>query len=156
MGTGQSFTYLIRVENLGPHTANSVVVTLPLPANVQFGQWAGVGWSCSGAGGNVTCTRADLGVGVAPPLSIVVTAPTSVGLLSTTVQVRATTEDPALVNNSAAEATSVTAIADLALKYCQHARSGGHRRQPHLFPGQPIWATARLQILLSQPPCRSQ
>lgn len=115
VGTGQSFTYLIRVENLGPHTANSVVVTLPLPANVQFGQWAGVGWSCSGAGGNVTCTRADLGVGVAPPLSIVVTAPTSVGLLSTTVQVRATTEDPALVNNSAAEATSVTAIADLAL-----------------------------------------
>jgi len=105
--TGASYTYTLTATNLGPSDASNVTVTDPLPAGVSFVSGAGGGWSCTETAGTVTCTRAALASGVSAPITINVTAPSTVGLISNTADVSADEKDNNLANNSATETTDV-------------------------------------------------
>ena len=60
-----------------------VTVTDELPAGVTYGGASGDGWSCSHAGGTVTCAQPDLRpAGVAPSIAITVTAPEDIGTIT--------------------------------------------------------------------------
>ena len=54
---GQPAAYTLTVSNTGPvATQGAITVTDPLPAGLTFVSTAGTGWTCNGAGQNVTCT----------------------------------------------------------------------------------------------------
>ncbi|MGQ0795552.1 MAG: hypothetical protein ACT4N5_05130, partial [Nitrosopumilaceae archaeon] len=110
---GDAITYTIVVTNGGPSTATSLTVTDTLPAGVAFVSATGTGWSCGELGGIVTCTRASLAVGVAPDITITVTAPSQGASLLNSVSVSSSTTDPTPGNNSDSETTAVTGEADV-------------------------------------------
>ncbi len=106
---GQPVTYTINVSNAGPSTAASVTVTDTLPPSASFVSASGAGWSCSGAA-TVTCTRASLAVGTAPPIAITVDAPASAGTATNTASVSSPTNDPGPGSNTSNTSTTVNAI----------------------------------------------
>ena len=105
----QPLTYTLVVANAGPAAATSVTVTDTLPAAALFQSAGGSGWSCTEAGGTVTCTRATLPVGSAPSLTITVTAPPTAQALLDSATVAGTEGDPVSGNNSDTEPTTVIA-----------------------------------------------
>ena len=106
---GQPVTYTIHVSNAGPSDAASLTVTDAIPAGASLVSASGPGWSCSGAA-TVTCTRASLAVGAAPPIAIIVNAPTSAGTATNTASVSSPTNDPGPGLNSSNASTTVNAI----------------------------------------------
>ena len=76
--TGQPIAYTLNVSNAGPSTATSVSVSDTLPAGASLVSATGAGWACSGTT-TVTCTRASLAVGAAPPITVAINAPASPG-----------------------------------------------------------------------------
>ena len=60
---------MMRVLNLG------VSVSDTIPAGLTFVSATGTGWACGQAAGVVTCTRATLGVGAAPDITLVLGVP---------------------------------------------------------------------------------
>ena len=110
-----ALTYTVNVTNLGPSTAQTVSVTDTLAASVTFVSATGTGWACSAAGQVVTCTRASLATGAAPPITIDVTVGAQGATISNTAAVSTATTDPVNGNNSATIQTTVTASADLSI-----------------------------------------
>jgi uncharacterized repeat protein (TIGR01451 family) len=90
-------------------------VTDTLAAGVGFVSASGTGWSCGEALGLVTCTRASLAPGAAPPISIAVTTPSDGTTLTNTASVSAAETDPVPANNTDTEGTTVSAVADLSV-----------------------------------------
>ena len=113
----QSLTYTLSISNAGPSTATSVSVSHTLPAGAVFVSGGGSGWSCSESGGIVSCTRASLAVAAAPPLSVVVTAPSTGGPLQSAASVTASETDPDPSDNSDTETTTLNSVptAELAI-----------------------------------------
>ena len=105
---GQNITYTLRVTNRGPDTAMNVVLVDTLPQGVAFINmiWSS-GWTCGQTAGVVTCTRADLPVGAAPDITIVVAAPTQSGTVINTASVHSDTVDPDMGNNTSDYSTLV-------------------------------------------------
>src|SRR5689334_16657282 len=68
---GNNLTYTLSVSNAGPSNAATVSVSDTLPAGETFVSASGTGWNCTGTS-TVTCTRASLGVGAAPTITLVV------------------------------------------------------------------------------------
>src|SRR5262249_48711936 len=94
--------------NLGPDLASDVVVTDTLPAGATAASASGPGWACGApSGGVLTCTRASMDVGAAPPITLTLTAPSS-GSLTNTASVRGSNVDPVAANDTAAETTTVS------------------------------------------------
>ncbi len=114
---GDPLTYTLRVTNTGPSLASGVIVTDELPADSYLKSRGGTGWICNPASGNkVVCTRDSLAQGVAPDITIVITAPV-VNVLTTitnTAIVTSTSYDPTPVN-TASITTTVKPHADLAI-----------------------------------------
>ncbi|MBN1210444.1 MAG: DUF11 domain-containing protein, partial [Myxococcaceae bacterium] len=106
---GGTLTYTLAVNNAGPSSASSVTATLNLPAGATFVSAAGTGWSCSEAGGVVTCTRPTAASGAVPDITVQVTAPSinNPVTLTATASVSSTTTDPTAGNNSASQDTVV-------------------------------------------------
>ena len=75
VGAGATLTYTLAITNAGPSAGSLITVTDELPPEVTYGGVWGDGWNCSHAGGTVTCTRPNLGLGTAPSIAITVTAP---------------------------------------------------------------------------------
>ena len=115
VGAGGAVAYTLTVSNAGPSTATSVSVSDTLPPGVSFVSASGTGWTCGQAAGVVTCTRPSLATGVAPNITINVTAPAAAGSLVNTATVSSATTDPDLTNNTGQLTTGVTAVADLSL-----------------------------------------
>ena len=108
VATGAALTYTLDVSNAGPDaTCSAVVVTDTLPAGVSFVSATGTGWSCTASGGVVTCVHASLPVGIAPPITIQVNAPSSSGSITNTAVVSSQTPDGVLSNNVATATTTV-------------------------------------------------
>ncbi len=110
-----TLTYTVNVNNLGPSTAQTVTMTDTLAATTTFVSAVGTGWSCAETNHVVTCTRASLAPGLAPAITIVVTAPSQGGSINNTAQIATTTVDPVAGNNSQTISTAVTASADLSI-----------------------------------------
>ncbi|MBA2543299.1 MAG: DUF11 domain-containing protein, partial [Deltaproteobacteria bacterium] len=112
---GAALTYTVNVTNNGPQSASSVSMSNTLPAGVTFGSATGVGWSCAAAGQIITCVRASLGLGAAPPITITTTSPDEGGSITNTATISSDTNDPVAGNNSTSTTTTVTASANLAI-----------------------------------------
>lgn len=108
-------TYTITVTNLGPSAASDITVTDNLPGGVSNINASGSGWNCVMSGYLVTCSRANLSVGVAPVITITVNAPSSGCALSNTASVTATQNDPVSSNNTKTISTNVTASVNLSI-----------------------------------------
>jgi uncharacterized repeat protein (TIGR01451 family) len=97
---GETLTYTLFVQNLGPDIANYVEVVDTLPSGVTFVSAGGTGWDCEENSGTVTCTLDSLGGGsIAADITIVVTAPSSIGNIANTVTVSSSTQDGDMSNN---------------------------------------------------------
>jgi len=116
---GTNVTYTLAVTNLGPAAATSLTVSDTIPAGLGFVSATGTGWACSESAGVVTCTRANLAVGAAPAIALVLSVPANYGganPIPNTATVVATTSDPAAGNNSGSDTTPLApAQADLAI-----------------------------------------
>src|SRR5574341_266066 len=86
-----------------------------MPGSVMFGSISGTGWACNTAGPTITCTRASLAIGAAPPITIVVTTLNSNAVLSASASVTSATTDLDTTNNRASAETTVATDAELAL-----------------------------------------
>lgn len=109
-------TYTLNITNTGPNTANNVIVTDTLPASVIFGSVSGSGWACGQSGITVTCTVSSLAVGVANPITIIVTAPGTASNITNSATIASALTDLAPANNTASVVTTIAAaISDLQL-----------------------------------------
>jgi uncharacterized repeat protein (TIGR01451 family) len=111
-----ALVYTLNVVNGGPNPASDVIVTDTLPAGAVFSAAAGTGWACDQAAGVVTCTRTPLAAGAAPPITIMLVAPSNGGPVSNVAGVSSATSDPSSANNAETENTSVVGIADLSIQ----------------------------------------
>ncbi|MCX6030022.1 MAG: DNRLRE domain-containing protein [Chloroflexi bacterium] len=97
-------TYTITVINNSRTGATDVRLTDRLPQGVTF---ASASPGCAQGGGVVTCRLGDLAGGHRIEATLVVTAPTSSGIITNTVSVDANERDPIPANNTATQATLV-------------------------------------------------
>ncbi|MEM7052158.1 MAG: CHRD domain-containing protein [Acidobacteriota bacterium] len=116
---GNPLSYTLTVANVGPSDdLETVTVGDTLPAGTTFQSASGTGWSCGQAAGVVTCSRAGLAVGNAPPITVAVTVdPDTTGSLTNTVSVTSSTTDPdpGADDTNVVESTTVATEADLSL-----------------------------------------
>jgi len=107
VGVGLTLTYTLVVTNAGPSTASVVTVTDELPAGVTYGAAWGDGWTCHHTEGEVTCTRASLGLGRAASIAITVTSPKDGGTITNTATVHGYEVDLDPRDNAASATTVV-------------------------------------------------
>jgi uncharacterized repeat protein (TIGR01451 family) len=102
---GDSLTYTITVTNVGPETAQNVVVTDTLPAGVTFVATTGCAEDPVGV---PTCSIGNLGAGGSAVFSIEVTVDGGTGgTITNNASVNSDTLDPNAANNSTSEDTTV-------------------------------------------------
>ncbi len=104
--TESPLTYTLVVTNTGPFAATGVTLTDELPSTVTFSS-ASAG--CGEASGVVTCMLGDIGNGTGRAITIVVTAPSAPGAITSTAIVGLDQTDPYTGNNTIAEDTLVVA-----------------------------------------------
>ena len=111
---GQTLTYTITVTNNGPSLASGIVVTDTLPAGVSLVSTSGCAEDPMGV---PTCSLPDLAPTAQAGYSIeVVVAEETLGTITNSASVTATTADPDTGNNTSSEDTLVNPIeADLVL-----------------------------------------
>lgn len=116
---GQVATYTLVVRNAGPGSAESVVISDPLPAGLEFIDAVGTGWSCTEEVGTVTCDRPALAAGAsAPPITLTVAVPEAAGpatAVVNTATVASDTPDPNPGDNTSTTSTPRAASADLSI-----------------------------------------
>jgi len=107
---GASLTYSTSVDNLGPDTANKVVVTDSLPKGVDLvSATSSVGSCAQRAARKVTCELGTIGAGVnyAPATVTIVVIPRKAGAIVNTATVKGDGKDPFAGNNKATATTRV-------------------------------------------------
>jgi uncharacterized repeat protein (TIGR01451 family) len=104
---GRDLTYTITVTNNGPNATTNVTVTDTLPSGLSARSSAASQGSCSGTT-TVTCEIGNLANGASATVTIVV-RPQSAGTITNTASVRATEADNNTANNSASQATTISA-----------------------------------------------
>jgi uncharacterized repeat protein (TIGR01451 family) len=111
--TGDPFTYTLTVSNNGPSGAQDVEVTDTLPTGVTYGSDdCGAG---PPAGSVLTWNVGSLANGASAVCNVSVTAPGTVGTITNSASVSATSHDPETSNNSVSEGTSVLNPPDLSI-----------------------------------------
>ncbi|MEO8700526.1 MAG: Ig-like domain-containing protein, partial [Kofleriaceae bacterium] len=108
VSTGQPVVYTITARNLGPGGATAIAVTDTLSPGLTLVSASGAGWTC-GATAPVTCTRAALASGATAPITVTATVTATMGVVTNTARIAATTADPSLANNTDIETTALNA-----------------------------------------------
>jgi len=112
---GTALTYSIAVENLGPDTANKVVVTDTLPKGVDFvSASSSIGTCAQRSARKVTCELGTIGAGViyGPPAAVtIVVIPRKAGAIVNTASVKGDGKDPFAGNDKATATTRVLGVA---------------------------------------------
>ncbi len=109
---GAAYSYTLTVSNLGPSTAQNVVVTDNLPAGVTYVSASGTGWTfiVAGAtvtGSTITASRPALAAGETSIITINVKAPLAVGNVTNSASVTSTSPDPNPNNNNSNVTTTI-------------------------------------------------
>ncbi|MCW2598924.1 MAG: hypothetical protein JWM02_753 [Frankiales bacterium] len=113
---GQTLTYLVTVNSLGPNDATGVVVSDPLPANVTYVSATATQGSCAPLTGTVTCTLGTLATGGTATITIkVIPTAAAVGTLTNTATVTSNETDPNSANNTSTVTVTVNGAANLSL-----------------------------------------
>jgi len=117
VSAGGQVTYALTATNLGPDASSSLSVSDTLPPNVTYVSSSGTGWSCSAAGGTVTCNRSGtLANGANSVLNIVAKVTSSInGTITNSATLSATTPDGIPNNNTATASVNVVAGADISV-----------------------------------------
>jgi uncharacterized repeat protein (TIGR01451 family) len=111
---GDKLVYTLTISNLGPNTAESVVLSDKLDANTTYVSIsAPKGWKCSYAknSATVTCTRASMDSGSTAIIKITVTVNKTAKVgkeLVNTAEVSSTIYDPEMANNTVTQKTMVS------------------------------------------------
>jgi len=100
---GAAYSYTVGVSNAGPSDAATVSAQISIPAGATFVSASGAGWTCAFTAPNVTCTRSTLAAGTSAPITVNLTAPSTVGSGSASLTVSAATGDPNSGNNTATD-----------------------------------------------------
>ena len=115
---GQAFTYTLTVNNAGPSTATSIVVSDNVPSQFTVTSVTSPIGSCGNVGNAVTCTLASMSSG-APAwvitVNVTANANTPGGIYTNTATVSGAENDPTPGNNTANRSTTVRSWADLAI-----------------------------------------
>lgn len=98
---GERFSYTLTVRNLGPASAEQVVLRDGLPASLRLVSAGGGGFSCSGSA-IVECSRASLAAGQEALITLEVEAGSSRGTVRNEAEVSSATNDPQPANNRSA------------------------------------------------------
>ena len=98
---GNPLIYTITVTNNGPYDALGIILTNTLPAGTTFvsGGWPPAN-SCSYSSGIVTCNLGTIPASGTVDVTIIVTAPSSVGTITNSAVVTSLTNDSNPANNS--------------------------------------------------------
>lgn len=112
INAGQTLTYTINVENLGPDSATEVVLQSSVPSgSLSNAQVSGDGWSCSLEQASdalkMRCSLGELAVAKAPAVTFSGTVAQSSGTLTNSTLITHKRFDPRTENDSARTATNV-------------------------------------------------
>ena len=98
---GDSLSYTLTVENLGPNPANSVKIEDTLPAQVSYTSATGTDWSCVESAGTVICDYQNtLDAGITAEPVIITVSVNANGTLNNIVSVGSTVNDHNGTNDS--------------------------------------------------------
>ncbi len=103
----QTLTYQLAVNNYGDVNATNVSVIDTLPAEVTFISATSTLGTCSNNAGVVTCSLGSVASGGSATITIQVTSPAQVGMLSNTATVTCTETDANTANNTSTATTVV-------------------------------------------------
>ncbi|MEO8424081.1 MAG: hypothetical protein ABI595_09240, partial [Actinomycetota bacterium] len=115
---GQSFTFTLTVNNLGPANATNVVVSDTVPSQYTVTTVTSPAGSCGNVGNVVTCNRASFLFGAAAwviTVNVTVKTTTPGGTYVNTATVSATENDPTPANNTVNRNNTVRSYGDLTL-----------------------------------------
>ena len=115
---GQSFSYTLTVNNAGPSTATSLIVSDTVPSQYTVTTVTSPIGACGNVGNVVTCTLASMNSGAAAwVITVNVTAKTTTpgGTYVNTATVSGSPNDPTPANNTVNNNNTVTAYGDLTL-----------------------------------------
>ena len=109
---GSTFEWILVVTNLGPDTADNVVVIDDVPNRVIVISVSSSDFACTHAGNKVTCTRSSMVTGASGKITIVVLVPADLPAQSieNVGIVKSSTPDPDLTNNSDADTVLTTRV----------------------------------------------
>jgi len=108
---GQALVYTLKVNNLGPSSAENVRITFNMPTGAELLSTSGTGWTCTQVGRVLNCTFATLASGTfADDLLVNFNAPTTLGVARATAAVVSNISDPVAANNTA---ESVVLVVDI-------------------------------------------
>src|SRR5262249_55555735 len=111
---GANLTYTVTVTNNGPSAATAVTLTDTLPHGSTLVSATPTRGTCSGTW-SLSCSIGNLAKGATTTTTIVVTAPTTAGSISSTASVAGNETDLVPGNNSASDSATVKPVADLAV-----------------------------------------
>jgi uncharacterized repeat protein (TIGR01451 family) len=106
VAVGQSVTYTLTAGNLGPSDATGVIVTDHLPTGLLLVSARSTQGDCNVADGLVTCHLGSLAAGATVTITIVGT-PQVAGTFSNSASVGGNEVDPAALNNTSVQPTTV-------------------------------------------------
>ena len=115
---GQSFSYTLTVNNAGPATATSLVVSDTVPSQYTVTTVTSPTGVCGNVGNVVTCTLASMNSGAAAwviTVNVTVKVTTPGGTYVNTATVSRSTNQPTPANNTVNNNNTVTAFGDLVL-----------------------------------------
>ncbi|MCI2282100.1 DUF11 domain-containing protein [Colwellia sp. MSW7] len=98
---GATTDFTLSPRNLGPFTADNVVVTDVLPVNFNYQGYTGLVWTCGAAGVTVTCTRASYSVGATDNIVITTDVPAMGTGIDNNAYITSDTSDPISGNDHA-------------------------------------------------------
>lgn len=127
VSVGDTITYTINVENLGPEAATGVTVSDPLPKGVDYASATSTLGSCALQGQKVVCPIGTLETGATAKVSSATVTLNVVareaGNVTNTASVSSAQKDPVATNDSSSVTTRVLAKANVPSATCRGARA---------------------------------